>query len=152
SWRVMLLPFLEQEALYKEFKLDESWDSEHNKKLLARMPKVFEAIETGDSKDKDKHLTHYQGLVGKQAIFDGTEGITIREITDGMSHTIMFVEARKGVPWSKPEDIPFEGDKLVSKLGGVQPEGFNVALCDGRVVFLRNAIREQTLRGLITRN
>src|SRR5206468_5253686 len=36
SWRVHLLPFLEQEALFKEFKLDEPWDSDNNKKLLAK--------------------------------------------------------------------------------------------------------------------
>src|SRR5207253_5726964 len=41
SWRVALLPYLEQDNLYKQFKLDEPWDSEHNKKLIARMPKVF---------------------------------------------------------------------------------------------------------------
>src|SRR5262249_30142494 len=42
SWRVLILPYIEQDALYKEFKLDEPWDSEHNKKLLAKMPKVYE--------------------------------------------------------------------------------------------------------------
>src|SRR5205823_6071723 len=41
SWRVAILPFIEQDALYREFKLDEPWDSDHNKKLIAKMPKVF---------------------------------------------------------------------------------------------------------------
>ena len=41
SWRVLILPYLEQDALFKEFKLDEPWDSEHNKKLLKKMPKVY---------------------------------------------------------------------------------------------------------------
>ena len=36
-----MLPYLGEDALYKEFKLDEPWDSEHNRKLLARMPAVF---------------------------------------------------------------------------------------------------------------
>ena len=41
SWRVALLPFLEENELYKQFHLDEAWDSDHNKKLLAKMPRVF---------------------------------------------------------------------------------------------------------------
>src|SRR5438093_7201056 len=41
SWRVALLPFVEEDKLYKEFRLDEPWDSAHNKKLLAKMPKLF---------------------------------------------------------------------------------------------------------------
>jgi len=41
SWRVHILPYIEQQPLYNEFKLDEPWDSEHNKKLIAKMPQVF---------------------------------------------------------------------------------------------------------------
>src|SRR4051794_3818491 len=41
SWRVLLLPFLDEQALYEQFKLDEPWDSPNNKPLLSRMPKVF---------------------------------------------------------------------------------------------------------------
>ena len=41
SWRVLMLPYLEQDALYKEFHLDEPWDSDHNKKLLEKMPPLF---------------------------------------------------------------------------------------------------------------
>src|SRR5207302_1956982 len=41
SWRVAILPFIEQDNLYKQFHLDEPWDSDHNKKLLARMPNVY---------------------------------------------------------------------------------------------------------------
>src|SRR5207249_2796575 len=40
SWRVAVLPFIEQDNLYRQFKLDEPWDSEHNRKLLERMPKL----------------------------------------------------------------------------------------------------------------
>src|SRR5262249_54155708 len=34
SWRVAILPFIEQDNLYQQFHLDEPWDSEHNKKLI----------------------------------------------------------------------------------------------------------------------
>src|SRR5262249_12882572 len=45
SWRVALLPFLEQEPLYREFRLNEAWDSPHNKRLLARMPEVYRPVQ-----------------------------------------------------------------------------------------------------------
>ena len=41
SWRVLILPYVEQEDLYKQFHLDEPWDSEHNKKLIEKMPAVY---------------------------------------------------------------------------------------------------------------
>ena len=41
SWRVLLLPFIEKEALFNDFHLDEPWDSEHNKKLLEKMPDPY---------------------------------------------------------------------------------------------------------------
>ena len=41
SWRVHVLPYLEQAELYKQFHLDEPWDSEHNKKLIEKMPNVL---------------------------------------------------------------------------------------------------------------
>src|SRR5438309_10601168 len=44
SWRVQILPFIEQTNLYNEFHVDEPWDSEHNKKLIPRMPKIFGSL------------------------------------------------------------------------------------------------------------
>ena len=106
SWRVLILPYIEQDNLFKEFHLDEPWDSEHNKKLLAKMPKTYETV---DSDAKKGFLTRYLGFSGKDAMFDGAKGIQFADITDGLSNTIMVVEAAKGVPWSKPEDISFDG-------------------------------------------
>jgi len=47
SWRVAILPFIEQDALYKQFKLDEPWDSEHNKKLIPLMPRIYMPVGLG---------------------------------------------------------------------------------------------------------
>src|SRR4029077_6226529 len=102
SWRVMLLPYLDQNELYKQFKLDEAWDSPHNRKLLEKMPAVFKSPA---GKAKHPYGTFYQGFHGTGAIFDGKAGIGIADITDGTSNTIMFVEAAKDVPWTKPEDL-----------------------------------------------
>ena len=42
----------------------------------------------------------------------------IRDITDGTSNTLMIVEAKRNIPWTKPEDLSFDPDKPVPELGG----------------------------------
>src|SRR5882724_3710147 len=81
SWRVQILPFLEQQALFTEFHLDEPWDSPHNKALLERMPATFAVPST----PADPGMTFYRGFSGKQTIFDPTapKGVAIQGITDG---------------------------------------------------------------------
>src|SRR5262249_52362765 len=115
SWRVTLLPWLEGGDLYKQYKLDEPWDSEHNKKLLAKMPKVYAPV-TGKAKPG---LTYYQVFVGKDAPFDGmvVPSRFPASFPDGLARTFLVVEGGEAVPWTKPQDIPFDG-KTVPKLGG----------------------------------
>ena len=150
SWRVQILPFIEQQELYKQFHLDEPWDSPHNKKLLEVMPKVY-AVPV-DEKASKAHETHYLGFVGKGAFFTGKKGIRIADITDGTSNTILVAEAAKSVPWTKPDDLPFEAGKPLPKLGAFWPNGFQAAFCDGSVRMLRKDISEKTLRAVITIN
>jgi hypothetical protein len=151
SWRVEILPYIEQDKLYKQFHLDEPWDSDNNKKLLEQMPKVFAAPAQSETSLKN-HETPYQGFIGKGAFFEGIKGIKAADITDGMSNTIMFVEAAKTVPWSKPDDVPFDEGKLLPKVGGLSPRIFQAAMCDGSVRGIPMAIKEETLRAAITRN
>jgi RNA polymerase sigma factor (sigma-70 family) len=144
SWRVAILPYIDQNELYKEFHLDEPWDSEHNKKLLDKMPKVY-----GEKGTE----THYRVFVGKGAIFEGKEGIKIQDITDGTSNTILIVEGPDTVPWSKPADYEYDASKELPKLGGKPFEnGIHACFADGAVRLLPNKITEKTLRALITRN
>jgi prepilin-type processing-associated H-X9-DG protein len=147
SWRVLLLPYIEQDDLYKQFKLDEPWDSDHNKKLLDKLPPVYAAPGA-----KDTNKTHYQGFYGKGAFFEGKNGIRIPDITDGTSNTLMVAEAANAVPWSKPEDMAYDPAKPLPKVGGLFEGGFNAAFCDGSVRFLSAAIKPATLHLLIQRN
>jgi hypothetical protein len=148
SWRVLLLPYIDQNKLYEEFKLDEPWDSEHNKKLLEKMPVLFACpgAKTGPTD------TVYQAFVGPGAGFEGKKGVKIPDITDGTSNTIMFVEAAAAVPWTKPEDLAFDPAKPLPKLGGHFKGGFNAAIFDGSVRFISNAVKAETLKAAITRN
>ena len=149
SWRVAILPFLDQGNLYKQFKLDEPWDSAHNKKLLDKMPKAYAApgVDT-----KGPHMTFYRVFSGPGTIFDGKLGQRITAIPDGLSNTILVVEAGEEVPWTKPGLLPYDAGKPLPKLGGVFKDGFTVLLADGSVRFLRRDADVQLLRAAITRN
>lgn len=130
SWRVELLPLLDQEALYKEYRLDQPWDSEANLAVLRKMPGLFrspndEATSTNAS---------YFAVTGARTVFDGYEGTNLTEIEDGTSNTLLFVEAKRDVPWTKPEDLPYDPAQPVPALGGWRPDEFLIVLCDGSVL------------------
>lgn len=151
SWRVAILPYIEEQRLYNEFHLDEPWDSPHNKTLIARMPKVFE----NPSLNVPAGKTVYLGVVGKNCIFDGSKnGIGLRQVTDGTSKTIMLVEADadQAVEWTKPADWEFNPKKPIAGLGSAHPGGFLVAFADGSIQFISNAVDPDVLKALLTRN
>lgn len=145
SWRVAILPYLDQDALYKEFKQDEPWDSPHNIKLLDRIPMQFAPVGTTV---KEKTATFYQVFTGPKTLFDGTNGLRFNDILDGTSNTVLVVEGGKAVPWSKPEDLPFVPGKL-PKLGGMLRGGFNLLVADGSVRFIPDGFDPQVLEQLI---
>jgi RNA polymerase sigma factor (sigma-70 family) len=149
SWRVLLLPFLDQEKLFREFKLDQPWDSPHNRKLLARMPAVYAAPKV---RTKEPHATFYQVFTGKGTIFEGARGTRVNDIADGTSVTILMIEAADPVPWTKPADLVYDPKKPLPRLGGIFKEGFHFARADGSVSFCKMRFREDVLRAMITRN
>jgi prepilin-type processing-associated H-X9-DG protein len=147
SWRVAILPFIEQQALYNEFHLDEPWDSEHNKKLIEQMPATY-ACPSGKH---EPGTTPYQVAVGKGTMFEEPEGHGIAEVTDGTSNTIMVAEAPKTVIWTKPDDLALT-DEALPRIGSNHPGGANVAFGDGSVRFIKQTIDQAVLRALFTRN
>ncbi|HTU21321.1 MAG TPA: DUF1559 domain-containing protein [Gemmataceae bacterium] len=150
SWRVAILPYVEQQQLYSQFKLDEPWDGPNNIKLLGKMPKIYQL--PGDDKTKTDH-THYQVFVGNGAAFDKTKNHTLADFRDGASKTILIVEAENAVPWTKPEDVPFDPSKPVLPLmSRYFSRSFHVALADGSVRRVVPQISEQTFKAAITRS
>ena len=158
SWRVAILPYIEQDNLYKQFKLDEPWDSEHNKKLLPLMPKIFEMPQISAGQG----LTYFQVPVTPadyrgvyQTIFKQAPRSqkTLGQITvqDGTSNTIMILEADKPVPWTKPEDhlLPPD-DKPLPKFGADPATGkFLACFGDGSVRVIRNNISPELYQKLL---
>jgi hypothetical protein len=141
SWRVALLPYLGQSTLYNQFHLDEPWDSEHNRGLLEQIPGVYGT--RVPCKDRTPGLTYYQVLVGKSAAFEHRKRMRIEDFWDGVSNTLLIVEAAQPVPWTQPEDVPFDPDKPVPRLGGLFADHFHVALGDGTVRSVNRTVSER---------
>ena len=155
SWRVAILPYIEQQPLYQKFKLDEPWDSPHNKELIKYMPQIY-ACPSGNMVG-GPNTTTYRVFSGKGALLDPARPTTIAEVTDGTSNTIMVVEAKQAVPWTKPDELPFDPDVAAHPpaplfgAGSFHPGGFNAAFADGSVRFIKLSINLNTLRALITK-
>ncbi len=151
SWRVHLLPYIEQLHLYQQFKLDEPWDSEHNKKLIAQMPAIY-AHPAG--KGKAEGQTPFVVPVGKDTIFPGGKGIGFRDITDGTSNTLLILTAADAhmVTWTRPEDWEFDPKQPHRGLADKERPVIWVALADGSVRTVPASISADVLRALLTRN
>jgi hypothetical protein len=148
SWRVAILPYLgeNEKALYEEFRLDEPWDSVHNKQLLDRMPAVFQS----SAAQGKQTTTPYQVFVGVGAPFCDREGLRLTQFLDGTSNTILVVEASQPVPWTRPADLPFDLNGELAKLGGLLKDGFPALMADGAVLYFSNNTELPILRAAIT--
>lgn len=144
SWRVAILPYIEQDALYKQFKLNEPWDSEHNKKLIAQMPKLYAPV----GKPGQPGKTHLQMVVGAGGM--SPFGSRLQTIPDGTSNTIAVIEAVDAVEWTKPADVTLPAKPapgaLTKLFGGQFAGGMNVLMWDGSVRFVRDTVSENTLK------
>jgi prepilin-type processing-associated H-X9-DG protein len=160
SWRVAILPYIEQENLYKLFKLDEPWDSEHNRTLISMIPRTYRPPESTIADG----YTYYRSFAGPRTPLTPQQpgrpgqpgrpnfalGMRLVGIMDGTSNTFLAAEAAEPVIWTKPDELPFDPKGPAPKLGGVFEAGFNVAMCDGSVRFVRKGgLDEKTLRHLI---
>ena len=126
SWRVLVLPYLENgEEVYRQFHLDEPWDSPSNKKLVARMPRVFAPVRRTTN---EASATFYQMLA---------------------CETGVLVEAGEPVIWTKPVDVSCDPAKSLPRLGGLFDDGFHVAFPDGKTLFIPRVMEENLHRDLL---
>lgn len=178
SWRVLILPMLEQKALYDRYRFDEPWNGPNNRKLLKEMPQVYRDPIHGEQ--DGSYYTHYAAVTGKNAVFPaagvrmkkktdkpgellpGKGGGRIRDILDGTSNTIMIgpVGPEQKIPWMKPEDVVFtakfpplgkKGSFAVPYKSAGSPFGLFL-FADGSVHTLRADMDMKTLRNLLQRN
>jgi hypothetical protein len=168
SWRVLILPYIEEDNLYKEFRLDEPWDSEHNIRLLPRMPRLY-AGRRGKPSALPPHHTVLHVFVGRGTAFEEhprrngpfstidpstkAGGLKVPDdFPDGPEHTLLFVEAGEPVPWTKPQELLYDPEGALPELRGLFRNGFRACTVRGSYLFIRHDTDEKTLRALITRN
>jgi hypothetical protein len=151
SWRVAILPYLGQESLYKQFKLDEPWDGPNNVKLIPQMPPAY-AIQS--ARTGGPGLSNVRTFVGPSAVLRPIAPVTtVAGVTDGTSSTVSAFESSLPVPWTKPEEPSMDVPGLSQIVGVGRPGGGFLALfADGSVKYLPGGLDDQTVRALMTRD
>ncbi|MCU0704419.1 MAG: DUF1559 domain-containing protein [Fimbriiglobus sp.] len=151
SWRVLILPFIDQEKLFAEFHLNEPWDSEHNAKLLPRMPKSYSVHFQRYVTAPPDH-TMLKVFVGPGTPFEPGKTVKLADdFPDGLENTFLFVEASDPVPWTKPDDIPFDPKQPV-KLRGMFRTLFRGCTADTRYRYIPYDADPTAIRAAVTRN
>ncbi len=159
SWRVLILPWLDQQSLYTQYRFDEPWDGPHNRKLADSIVPVYNcpSDEHGGSKTGTLTMTNYVAVVGPETAWPEQGAMTIDDFTDGTSNTILLVEvANSGIHWMEPRDLhvlqmtPVLNAKSGQGISSRHPGGANVLLGDGTVRFVPARLTSDELRAWLT--
>jgi hypothetical protein len=149
SWRVLILPYIEQGPLYQRFRLEEPWDSPHNLALLPEMPATY--APPGRKKDKvPPNHTVCHVIHGPGAAFEDGKELRMKDFADGTTNTLLIVEAGQPVPWTMPQDLPFYPDRPLPELTPLFKDIIRAAYGDGSVRYLPVNPDEATFRAMIT--
>lgn len=146
SWRVSCLPYIEEDARYRQFQLNESWDSPQNRRLLDPVPRAYKDPFLGSGTD-----TSYRTFVGPGTLYPSgtTAKYTIGRIPRGNANLIVVAEAAEPVPWSKPQEIRPQPGAIVSQLGNPGNRHFLVLFLDGSVRVMDRNVPEAVMKSAI---
>ena len=148
SWRVAMLPYLEQDNLYKRLDLNQAWDSATNQPVSSTAIKTF-----GDPMDPADTNTRYRCFYDNGALWDSdpAKRISISNIPDGSSNTILFVETTDRVPWAQFNELKFDPNGGPPALGHDKRDVFLVGMADSSVRFVKKTVDPAVLKAAITR-
>lgn len=165
SWRVLILPYLEEQKLYDRYRFDEPWNGPNNSKLHSMMPRIYrcpsfykqEAPSTQLGQQLSR-LTNYVVVVSPDGAYHGEHGPTLKSFADGTDHTILTAEVRQhSVHWMAPEDV--SPSQLLTNLrlcadddNTNHRQGLHIGLADGSVRWIPHDTPETELHSLITIN
>jgi hypothetical protein len=151
SWRVGLLPYIEQDSLYRRFKFTEAWDGPTNQP--AALASVRQYLSGGDPTDNQ---TRFRVFVGPGTMFEDSpewqRNVSTFDIPDGASNTLLVVDTADRVPWAAPQDIPYQPGGPLPALGHPQRNVIQIVMADGSVRPALKTISPAVLHALITRN
>jgi hypothetical protein len=158
SWRVLLLPFLENPDVYEQYRFDEPWDGPNNRQLHDTIVGVFNCpSETCSLPDRASTSTNYVAIVGPGTGWPGEASTTFSDFKDGTSLTLLVVEvANSGIHWMEPRDLhvmqmsPTVNGKSGQGISSKHTSGAHVLLADGAVRFLRDELSTDALRAMIS--
>jgi hypothetical protein len=151
SWRVNLLPYIEQVTVYSQLDFSQAWDSPRNRAHTSKALKTF-----GDPNDPQDADTRFRCFYDNGAVFDTDpkKRVSLNSpvgIPDGTSNTILFVETTERVPWAQFNEMAYSPTAPLPQLGHPSRDVFLVAMGDGSVKPIRKTVSEATLRAAITR-
>jgi type II secretory pathway pseudopilin PulG len=158
SWRVLILPYIDQALLYNQYRFDEPWDGPNNSRLADRIGNTFlcpsDPATYGEQRGQ---MTNYVAILGPDTAWPDSQSVKLTDIQDGTSNTILVVEvAHSDIHWMEPRDLDLPPMKL-----NINPEsgpgassghtgGIHALLGDGSVRFLSDTLPEPTFRALLT--
>ena len=113
SWRVLLLPYLDQQSLYDRYHFDEPWNGPRNAQLQDFMPSVYRCprflreVETDTPESQHlRRLANYSVIVSPHAVFRGAESLPISDLPDGAGNTIIVADVcQHAAHWMSPVDV-----------------------------------------------
>jgi hypothetical protein len=162
SWRVLLLPLLDQRELYNQYRFDEPWNGPNNSKLAKRMPRCYACP---DRHTKNSTTTNYLLPVGPNAAFTPGVERTLDEISkaDGQGNTILILcDPNSNVNWLEPRDFEVETADLKALFKSAQHErktgywssemGLHIFYADGLGGILPATTPVEVLKALFTFN
>ena len=154
SWRVLILPYIEEHDLYEAYSFDEPWNGPNNRKLAERMPHIY-AFHTID-RDAINTTSNYVAVVGPNTVWRTSPSVTQDDVTDRLGETILFAEnLGANIHWMEPRDLDVAtmDMRINSPLGLSSPYDWPaVGTVDGGLFRLRPTLKSETLRALLTIN
>ena len=146
SWRVLILPYIDEQALYDEFHKDEPWDSPHNRTLLTRVPATY----ADNAANSPSWMTRIQGFVGPGAAFEEGKEIRDSDFRHARHATLMLTRGKRPIPWSMPGDIDARWPAVLDQIELTKGGMIGAVTADGMTLYLERD--EPNLRAMLSRD